>query len=51
MEQLKLFDEELMYRYIETYARNTEAENTIAALPFAKKMHAGQWRKGPEKIP
>ena len=51
MEQLKLFDEELMYRYIETYARNTEAKNTIAALPFAKKMHAGQWRKGPEKIP
>ena len=51
MNHLQLFDEELMYRYLETYAQNTEANNTIAALPFAKKMHEGQWRKGPEKIP
>ena len=51
MDHLQLFDEELMYRYLETYACNRNAENTVAALPFAKKMHAGQWRKGPEKIP
>lgn len=51
--QLKdqLFDEEHMYQFIKAYAGSSNAKNTLAALPYAKKMHEGQCRKGPGKIP
>lgn len=51
--QLKdqIFNEEHMYKFIKAYAGSTGAKNTMAALPYAKKMHEGQYRKGPGKIP
>ena len=40
-----------MYSYIETYAAQNDLRQTLAALAFAKAKHAGQTRKGKEKIP
>ena len=40
-----------MYSYIETYAAQNDLKQTLGALAFAKEKHAGQTRKGKEKIP
>lgn len=47
----QMFSVDHMYRFIRTYAQSNGAENTAAALPYAKKMHAGQYRKGNGKVP
>lgn len=47
----RLFDEEEMYRYIQSYAAAKGMEQTLRALPFAKEKHAGQVRDGKEKVP
>ena len=47
----RLFDEHEMYDYIESYAKTKNMHQTLKALPFARAMHEGQFRKGIEKIP
>lgn len=47
----RLFNEEHMYTFIKTKAMSLKLENTLKALPFAKKAHLGQVRKGKEGIP
>ena len=47
----KFFDEENLYHDIETYANQHQMSQTIIALPYAKEMHKGQFRKGKEKVP
>lgn len=47
----RLFDENEMYDYIESYAKTKNMHQTLKALPFARAMHEGQFRKGKEKIP
>lgn len=47
----QMFSVDHMYRFIRTYSQSNGAENTIAALPYAKKMHAGQYRKGSGRVP
>lgn len=47
----QMFSVDHMYRFIRTYAQSNGAVNTAAALPYAKKMHAGQYRKGNGKVP
>lgn len=46
-----LLNEEKLYTYIETYAKQNQLHQTIIALPYARQMHKGQYRKGKEKIP
>jgi transcriptional regulator with XRE-family HTH domain len=47
----KIFDEKHMYTYLKGYASSRNMTQTLRALPYAKEKHAGQYRKGPEKIP
>ena len=47
----RFFDEEYMYIYIEKYAVLNNMKQTIKALPYARKMHEGQFRKGKTKVP
>lgn len=47
----QMFSVDHMYRFVRTYAQSNGAENTAAALPYAKKMHEGQYRKGNGKVP
>ena len=47
----RFFYEEHMYIYLERYARLNQLDQTVKALPYARKMHEGQFRKGKEKIP
>lgn len=47
----KIFDEKHMYTYLKGYASSRNMTETLRALPYAKEKHAGQYRKGPEKIP
>ena len=46
-----LFNEQQLYTYLETYAKDNELEQTITVLPYAREMHQGQYRKGPNNIP
>ena len=46
-----IFDWEKMYTYVSSAASNFEFKNTLEALPFAKKVHEGHYRKGKEKVP
>uniref|UniRef100_UPI0040578F64 HD domain-containing protein n=1 Tax=Agathobacter sp. TaxID=2021311 RepID=UPI0040578F64 len=46
-----LLDEETLYVYVETYAKQNQLHQTSRVLPYARKMHKGQYRKGKEKIP
>ena len=47
----RLFDEEHMYTYVKTYAALNDLTQTLKALPYARELHKGQFRKGEEKIP
>lgn len=47
----KNFDEVQMYDYVKTYASLRGMEQTLAALPYARDLHEGQFRKGKEKVP
>ena len=47
----RIFREEKMYTYISTYARAKGMFQTARALPFARKCHLGQERKGKEHVP
>ena len=47
----RLFHEDELYAYIEAYAQKKDMSQTLRALPFAKEQHAGQVRKGKEKVP
>lgn len=49
--QEELFPLEELYRFIEEYAQEKGLVQTSAALPFMKKSHAGQVRKGPARVP
>ena len=46
-----LFSEQQLYTYIETYAKENRLHQTIIVLPYAREMHKGQYRKGPDNIP
>jgi len=47
----RLFNEERMYTYINTYATVKGLHQTVKVLPYAKELHRGQFRKGQDKIP
>ena len=47
----RLFDEEKMYTFIKTYARENDLRQTLYALPLAREKHAGQYRKGKGGVP
>ena len=47
----RLFNEERMYTYIKTYATVKGMSQTIKVLPYARKLHKGQVRKGKDKVP
>lgn len=47
----RIFDEEQMYDYVKTYASLRGMQQTLAALPYARDLHEGQFRKGKEKVP
>ena len=47
----RFFHEEHMYTYIKTYASLKQMDQTMKALPYARKMHEGQYRKGEAKVP
>ncbi|MCR4885264.1 MAG: helix-turn-helix domain-containing protein [Clostridiales bacterium] len=47
----KLFDEERMYTYLKAKAQSLGLSQTLAALPFARACHQGQFRKGGKAVP
>lgn len=47
----KTFDVDRMYRFVERFAESNGLTETAKALPFAKEMHEGQYRKGETMIP
>ena len=47
----RLFDENEMYAYIETFAAERGLARTLEVLPFAREEHAGQMRKGKGGVP
>lgn len=47
----RLFHEDRMYTFIKAAATAKGLEQTLRALPFAREKHAGQFRKGKERIP
>ena len=47
----KLFDEERMYTYLKAKAQSLGLSQTLAALPFARACHQGQFRKGGKPVP
>lgn len=47
----RMFSEEHMYVFVRTFANASGCKNTISALPYARKMHEGQFRKGKGNIP
>jgi len=47
----RVFHEEDMYGLVSAYAESRGYEQSLWALDFAQKMHAGQTRKGPEGVP
>lgn len=49
--QEEWFPVEELYGFVERFARENGLEQTSAALPFMKASHAGQVRKGSEKVP
>ncbi|MCR4689783.1 MAG: HD domain-containing protein [Lachnospiraceae bacterium] len=46
-----LFDAGLLYRKTEAFAGKHELEDTLSALPFAKKAHQGQLRDCAQTVP
>lgn len=47
----RMFSEDHMYVFVRTFANSSGSRNTMSALPYAKKMHEGQYRKGKGNIP
>ncbi|MCR5223020.1 MAG: helix-turn-helix domain-containing protein [Lachnospiraceae bacterium] len=47
----RLFDEEKMYTYIKAYATAKGLYQTVSVLPYVREKHAGQFRKGEDKVP
>lgn len=47
----RLFHEDRMYTYVETYAKKKELTQTLTVLPYARELHKGQFRKGKENVP
>lgn len=47
----RLFQEDHMYTQVKAYAASKGFLDTMKALPFAREKHAGQYRKGGEKVP
>ena len=47
----RLFDEEKMYTYIKGYATAKGLYQTVRVLPYVREKHAGQVRKGEDKVP
>ena len=47
----RLFDEDKMYTFIKTYARENNLRQTMYALPLAREKHTGQYRKGKDNVP
>ncbi len=47
----RLFDEGRMYTYVKTYAAVKNLQQTSKVLPFARKLHEGQTRKGKDGVP
>lgn len=47
----RTFDLEQMYAYIHAYASEKQMEQTLIALPLARKLHENQFRKGNDRIP
>ena len=47
----RLFSEEHMYTYVKAAASAKGYMETGAALPYAKKMHEDQYRKGSDRVP
>lgn len=47
----RLFNEEHMYTYVKTYATLRGMKQTVKVLPLVRKLHAGQIRKGKDKVP
>ena len=47
----RVIHEEQLYEGLMQFATKHNLPQTMAALPFAKKMHEGQFRKGKERIP
>lgn len=47
----RLFNEEHMYTYVKTYGTLRGMKQTVKVLPFVRKMHEGQVRKGKDKVP
>ncbi len=47
----RLFDENEMYTYIETFANVHEFRQTSKVLPYVRELHKGQVRKGKDRVP
>mgnify|MGYP003290274450 CR=1 FL=1 len=47
----RLFNEKKMYTYVKTYAHIKKMYQTLKVLPYAKKKHDGQFRKGKDQVP
>lgn len=47
----RLFNEDRMYSYISTYASLNGLTQTAKVLPYARKLHEGQTRKGRDHVP
>ncbi len=47
----ELFDEEILYTRVESCAKAQGLQDTLSALPFARKCHEGQRRDSSENIP
>lgn len=47
----RLFDENRMYTYVKTYAAMKNMDQTIRVLPYARRLHEGQVRKGRDHVP
>jgi len=47
----RIFDEDHMYTFLKSAARAKNLSQTLAALPYARDKHKGQYRKGEGQIP
>ena len=47
----RLFDETKMYTYIKGFATARKLYQTVRVLPYVREKHAGQVRKGEDKVP
>lgn len=47
----RLFNEDRMYTYVKTYANAKNLYQTSKVLPYARRLHEGQVRKGKDNIP